>query len=96
MILFFFLEISTEQAKVLKESMDEFCKYSSQKVSNAKTRVFFSKIVGGNKRMEIYNLPGFSVNNYLGKYLVVPLLHKKVDKQTYGYIVEKVSSKLSS
>lgn len=38
---------------------------------------------------------GFQVSNNLSKYLGVPLLHKKVNKNTYHYILDKSNQKLS-
>lgn len=32
----------------------------------------------------------------MGKYLGVPILHKKISKQTYHYVLDKVNQQLSS
>lgn len=81
---------------MLKRVMGEFGRMSGQKVNLSKTKVFFSKNVGATRRNELSGSLGVVVTDDLGKYLGVPLLHKRVNKDTYSYIVEKVSSKLSS
>ena len=37
---------------------------------------------------------GFGITHDLGKYLRVPLLHQRITKQTYGYIIESLHQKL--
>ncbi|MCH87658.1 ribonuclease H, partial [Trifolium medium] len=63
-----------------------FCTSSGQKVSKEKSRVFFSNNVGWHKKIELSNLLGIQVTDDLGQYLGVPILHKKVTKDTYQFI----------
>ncbi|KAK4259282.1 hypothetical protein QN277_005629 [Acacia crassicarpa] len=60
------------------------------------TRVFFSKNVNHIRRTELCNVLGFQVTPDLGKYLGVPLHHKRVTKRSYQGIVDKVRHRLSS
>ena len=90
-----FTEASIEQVDRVINCLDMFCSVSGQKVSTAKTRVYFSKNVSAALTEEISRRSGFQVTNDLGRYLGVPLLHKRVTKQTYGYLVENMQKRLA-
>lgn len=81
---------------MIKMCIDLFCQSSGQKVSNAKTRIFFSKNVHWNTRTQISDVLGFQRTDGLGKYLGVPLIHKKVNQHTFRYVIDKASQRLSS
>jgi hypothetical protein len=71
--------------------LDLFCNSSGQKVSKDKSRVFFSKNVGWHKRRDLSNDLGIQTTDDLGKYLGVPILHKKFSKNTYQFVLDKVN-----
>ncbi|PKI68846.1 hypothetical protein CRG98_010903 [Punica granatum] len=93
--LVLFAEASVEQMQVVKGVMEEFCEPSGQKISVVKTTIYFSKYVCPSLRDEIHEVCGFLVTEDLGKYLGVPIIHKRVTKQTYYRIVERVKARLS-
>ena len=62
---------------------------SSQKVSHEKTRIYFSKNVHHSRSMEIANEFGFSLTSDLGKYLDVPLHHKRISSQFFRHVTDK-------
>ncbi|KAF7804220.1 putative ribonuclease H protein At1g65750 family [Senna tora] len=94
--LILFAEASSEQVTIVKKCLEVFSKSSGQKVNEGKTRVHFSKNVDLDKRHELSNRLGFAETNDLGAYLGMPVLHQRVTKNTYQYVVDKVKAKLSS
>jgi hypothetical protein len=94
--LILFAEANTEQVQSMAAILDLFCSSSVQKVSKEKSRVFFSKNVGWHKKLELSNLLGIQATDDLGKYLGVPILHKRVTKDTYQFILDKVNQRLST
>ncbi|KAK4283978.1 hypothetical protein QN277_000873 [Acacia crassicarpa] len=90
-----FVEADVNQAAEVRHCLDNFFMALSLKVNAAKTRVFFSKNVNHIRRMELCSMLGFQVTPDLGKYLGVPLYHKRVMKGSYKGIFDKVRNKLS-
>jgi hypothetical protein len=56
----------------------------------AKTKIFFSKNVSQALTNNISRNNDFKTTKDLGKYLGVPLLHQRVTKQTYKYIIKNL------
>lgn len=92
----FFAEANVEQAQIIQQTLHNFCLSSGQKVSSEKTRVFFSKNVSRSLKQNICETMGFSATEDLGKYLGIPIIHKKVCLNTFNYVIEKVKQRLSS
>ncbi|XP_055960701.1 uncharacterized protein LOC126667366 [Mercurialis annua] len=55
----------------------------------------FSKSSGLSCAVNISSLLGFQRSHDLGKYLGVPLLHSRITKETYAFILDKIHKKLS-
>lgn len=94
--LILFAEATMEQASLIKETLKLFCESSGQRVSQDKTRVFFSKNVHWDQRGDISNELGFQSTDDLGKYLGVPIFHKKVSRHTFNFVIDKVNQRLST
>ena len=77
-----------DQLERVTKCLDNFCAASGQKVSITKTKVFFSKNVSASLAEDISRRSGFQITKDMGKYLGVPLLHQKVTKNTYSYLIE--------
>lgn len=93
--LFLFAEASIQQAHAIKDSLNQFCESSSQKVNVNKTRVFFSKNISTAKANQLSSFLGFQVTKDLGKYLGAPLIHNRHSKSIYEELLNRVRSKLS-
>ncbi|KAK4275693.1 hypothetical protein QN277_018732 [Acacia crassicarpa] len=91
-----FVEAEVNQANKVRSCLDNFCRASGLKVNTGKTCVFFSKNVNHVRRTELCNVLGFQITPDLGKYLGVPLHHKRVTKRSYQGIVDKVRVRLSN
>jgi len=67
-----------EQIHYINLILDLFCRSLGQKVSKDKTRIYFSRNVPWQLRRQICDEVGFQGTQELGKYLGVPLIHKRV------------------
>lgn len=94
--LVLFSEATMDQVRVVKMCLDLFCNSSGQKVSNDKTQVFFSKNVHWRVRTQLSEALGFQRTEDLRKYLGVPLIHKRVSRHTFRYVIDKASQRLST
>ncbi|KAI9097859.1 hypothetical protein K1719_025630 [Acacia pycnantha] len=90
------LEASSRQMEVIKETMRRFCVVSGHKINLNKSKALFSRNVHFNREIALSNKSGIGVTTDLGKYLGVPLIHFRVTKETFGHIIQKVKSRLSS
>ncbi|KAF7807224.1 ribonuclease H [Senna tora] len=88
-------EASLENARAMKNCLDGFCSASGQKVSPAKSRILFSKNIDGAVKQGILNVNAFQLTNDLGRYLGMPLLHGRVSRSQFAFIMEKVNSRLA-
>lgn len=94
--LILFAEADMEQAGVIKATLDDFCDASGEKVSAAKSHIFFSPNVHHTRATELSDFLGFRRTSNLGKYLGMPIHHERVSKSTYQYILDKMDTRLSS
>lgn len=74
--------------------MDLFSAASSHKVSANKTKILFSKNVSLGLAQSLSS--GLAVTKDFGKYLGVPVLHQRITKQTYRFIIESMQQKLAT
>lgn len=91
-----FAEASEGQITLIKHILDVFCRFTGQKISEAKTRIFFSKNVDNHLKRSINEMVGFQMTDDLGKYLGVPILHKRVNCRSFQFILNKVDQRLST
>lgn len=89
-------EASCSQDETIRNILDIFCTSSGQKVSVEKTRIFFSRNARWHTREHIGNYLGFQKTHNLGKYLGVPLHHERVSKESYQFVRDKITQRLSS
>ncbi|CAN1763437.1 Putative ribonuclease H protein At1g65750 [Linum perenne] len=93
--IIFFSETSVEQAAIILGCLDEFCDASGLCVSKEKSTCFCSPNTSSPLSSSIADTLGFPLTQNLGKYLGVPVLHKRVLVSTYQSILDKIESKLS-
>lgn len=74
----------------------EFCKVSGQAVSQEKSSIFFFKKVKEQEANILSATISIPHTSDLGKYLGVPILHNRITKRTYQYLVDRVFAKLNS
>ena len=88
--LFIFVEASMQQVEIIKHCLQVFENSSGQKVSQEKTMIYFSQNIHHTRVVEIADEFGFSLTGDLGKYLGVPLIHRKVSSRSFSYVTEKL------
>lgn len=93
--LILFAEASVKQIRIIRRVLETFCATSGQKVSLEKSKIFFSSNVSRDLEKLISDESGIKATKDLGKYLGMPVLQKRVSKETFGDILEKVSSRLA-
>ncbi|CAA7017011.1 unnamed protein product [Microthlaspi erraticum] len=93
--LILFAEASVAQIRVVRGVLERFCRASGQKVSLEKSKIFFSDNVSRELRSAISVESGIQSTRELGRYLGMPILQKRINKETFGTVVERVSSKLA-
>ncbi|KAK4257184.1 hypothetical protein QN277_006806 [Acacia crassicarpa] len=94
--LILFTEASPNQMEEVRRVMKNFCETSGHRINLAKSRMFCSLNVNFNRAMELSQLLGIGLTSDLGKYLGVPVIHKRVTRTTYYPIVQKTKKKLSA
>ncbi|CAL1388618.1 unnamed protein product [Linum trigynum] len=93
--LVLFAEASQEQVEVIMDCLDQFCDASGELVSKDKSRIYFSKNVKRDLGRDMRNRLGFAMTQDLCRYLGVPVLHGRVKKQTYQYLLDRVDQRLA-
>ncbi|KAA3485757.1 reverse transcriptase [Gossypium australe] len=84
------------QAHVLKDVLQCFCALSGHRVSPRKSNMFFSKGVDIRLQDQISQFFGFQKVLNLGKYLGIPLLHDRITKSSFNFVIDKVRNKLQN
>lgn len=93
--LILFAEASVTQIKIIRRILEKFCVSSEQNVSLEKSKIFFSHNVSRVRAKQISDESGIKVTHDLGKYLGMPILQKRLNKDTFGDVFERVSSRLA-
>ncbi|CAN1837616.1 Putative ribonuclease H protein At1g65750 [Linum perenne] len=83
------------QARVIVDILERFCSASGQSVSKDKSRVYFCKNIPRAKSLEIVEILGIGATSNLGSYLGVPILHGRVTKHTFNFILDRLDNKLA-
>ncbi|KAG7533623.1 Ribonuclease H domain [Arabidopsis thaliana x Arabidopsis arenosa] len=93
--LILFAEASVAQVRVIRKILETFCVSSGQKVSLEKSKIFFSNNVSRDLERLISEESGIKSTKELGKYLGMPVLQKRINKETFGEVLARVSSRLA-
>ena len=92
--LLLFAKANTQNCNAIKEVLEEFCGLSGQKVSQEKSKNFFSPNVPEDTREVICNQLQIKATCDLGRYLGFPILHKGRNSCAFHFVIERVQSKL--
>ncbi|KAK2661700.1 hypothetical protein Ddye_000274 [Dipteronia dyeriana] len=79
-----------------RKCLDSFCDLSDEQVSFSKSRVFCSNNINDAKDKKLADLRGSLITKKLSNYIGVPLIHGRITKSTYNYILEKSQKRLVS
>ncbi|XP_050242023.1 uncharacterized protein LOC126690976 [Quercus robur] len=93
--LVLFASATPENCAAINSVLQDFCNKSRQKVSEAKSRVFFSPNIDPDQRDVLSSILGFSATTNLGKYLGFPINHPGRQRHDFGFILDRVKKKLA-
>ena len=93
--LMLFAKADLKNCASIKDVLDSFCEMSGQKVSLAKSRVYFSPNVSPHTREELCEVLGFRSTPNLGYYLGFPIKHPGSLSQDFDFIIQRVQGKLA-
>ena len=94
--LLLFGEATINQTRCMMRCLDTFCEASGEKISIAKSSIFFSPRVPLGLKQSIADITGMHISTEIGCYLGFPLSRKRKTTETFNYIVDKVRLKLST
>ncbi|KAK8568962.1 hypothetical protein V6N12_007495 [Hibiscus sabdariffa] len=83
------------QAEVIDSILLEFGKFSGHKVNRRKTSIYFSPNTTDELQQAISSRLDFQHVSCLGKYLSVPVIHKRTLRFYYNFILEKMRGHLT-
>ena len=92
--LVLFARADRKNCVAVREVLDSFCDLSGQKVSQEKSRVFFSPNVSADSRSDLCNFLGFRSTPMLGKYLGFLIKHPGTPHD-FGFILGRVQGRLA-
>ncbi|XP_074289408.1 uncharacterized protein LOC141614562 [Silene latifolia] len=90
-----FAEATEEQALLIKNVLENFCKVSGEKVSAPKSKIFFSSNTEGTTRIAVRDILEFEETDDLGTYLGVPTINGRVNRHTFSHLEERVNRRLA-
>lgn len=93
--LILFGQATKANCRAMMQVLNEFCDISGQTVNLSKSKLYVSPNIDRNKARRLSIFCGIALTNDLGKYLGVPLLHKRSSKKHYKYLIEKVQGRLA-
>lgn len=88
-------EANLDQINLIKGVLDEFCLFSGQKVNLGKSKVFFSNNISLESSDFFSRELGIDRTADLGTYLGSPMLHQRISKHCFSYIIDKMKKKLN-
>lgn len=92
--LILFAKVINEIGEIISEVLRTFWMESGQKISCAKSRIYFSPNVGADLKGEICEKLGMLETNNFGKYLGFPLKHKGAMNGQFNFVANRVMKKL--
>ena len=93
--LILFAKATNEIGDVISEVLRDFCLESGQKISCAKSRIYFSPNIGADLKEEICDKLGMFETNNFGKYLGFPLKDKGAPRRQFDFVADRVMKKLA-
>ncbi|CAN1726093.1 Putative ribonuclease H protein At1g65750 [Linum perenne] len=93
--LVFLGHATVSQARIFMDIIDRFCDASGQSINKGKSRVFFSSGIDRNVSRNISEIMVIATTQNLGRYLGVPLLHGRINRNTYDFLLTRIDNKLA-
>lgn len=94
--LILFKEANIQQVTFMHHCLETLCGLPGQQVNFEKSKIFCSPNTDREIARQTAAISGSLLTNSLGSYLGVPLIHSRVNKDTYSHVVTKVQQRLTS
>lgn len=91
-----FSKATSSQARIIVDMFKKFSDCSGLRINVVKSKAFFSKGVLRRRKSLITAITSIDSTNYLGKYLGFPIFHRRVRKEDFGFIIDKMQQRLAS
>lgn len=90
-----FGEAKIREAKVIKETLEDYCESSGQQVNKNKSNIFFFN-TDMRKQREIAKILGFKVSLLPSRYLGIPLFLGESKSTLWDPLISNITNKLAS
>ncbi|KAK5842706.1 hypothetical protein PVK06_005091 [Gossypium arboreum] len=94
--LLLFAKATETQVLVVKDCLKQFSLASGLIFNLEKSKLFISPNIHATFASRLSKVCGIPLTDDLGKYLEVPLIHKRASKKMYSYIIDRIMIKLDS
>lgn len=93
--LILFAKVTNEVCEAILDVLRTFCLESGQKISCAKSIIFFSPNVGADLKEKVCERLGMLETSNFRKYLGFPLKHKGAPRRQFNFVADQVMNKLA-
>ncbi|KAL9667689.1 hypothetical protein QQ045_002053 [Rhodiola kirilowii] len=93
--LLIFTNGHTRSVNNLMKIINKFCEFSGQKINSEKSRVFFSKLIGLERKKNILQYTKFTEGSFPTRYLGAPLFPGRSKISYFKYLEDTIRSKIS-
>lgn len=90
-----FAQAKAAQVRLIKQTLDDFCKASGLKANIQKSQFLVSRNVSQVKIAKYVSISHFQHTLNIGKYLGFPILSGRVKNDDFGYILERINSRIA-
>ncbi|OMO84846.1 reverse transcriptase [Corchorus capsularis] len=94
--LMLFGPASEEQVNLIMDVLLDFGKASGLEMNLLKSKLWVSPNISKQQAGRLSSLCGIPLGQDLGTYLGVPIIHTKVTRSTYSYVIDRVLKKLAN
>lgn len=94
--LMLFGEATDLQARRMIECLNRLSNDSGLKVNLSKSQIFCSPNTSAGTKRVIAESMGIPLSPHLGSYLGIPLINKRVSKNTFNFVIDKMRRKLAT
>lgn len=94
--LILFDKASKRNCTAIKNTLDNFCSISGQKINFSKSKIYFSLHTLSSRISQVESELGFNSCKDFGKYLGMPIITDQCGNRAYNFLIEKLCSKLAN
>ncbi|KAL7252308.1 hypothetical protein ACSBR1_014034 [Camellia fascicularis] len=94
--LLLFGKADVSNCNTIMEVLNDFSAASGLKISLFKSKLFISLNIACHEARSLSNVCGISLTSDLGKYLGIPLIHKRCNRHFFRFITDKIQCRLTS